>query len=138
MAVGFKVKFFWYQIGSGDFLHCFFSTVAVNLEKNKWGSKFPVIMNELYQGKVEANHIDEAINELGMIKKMFANYSPDKVVWDIEDMSLQPPWGNNISKDITDLSNYFVTSDGEDFFDLFLSALKKGKELKLPVGIESI
>ena len=30
MAVGF----FWYQIGSGDFLHCFFSTVAVNLEND--------------------------------------------------------------------------------------------------------
>lgn len=24
MAVGFKVDFFWYQIGSGDFLHSFF------------------------------------------------------------------------------------------------------------------
>lgn len=34
MAVGFKVGFFWYQIGSGDFLHCFFSTVAVNLEND--------------------------------------------------------------------------------------------------------
>lgn len=25
------------------------------------------------------------------------------------------PWGNDISEDITDLSNYFVTSDGNDF-----------------------
>ena len=40
MAVGFKVGFFWYQIGSGDFLHCFFSTVAVNLENGNWGSRF--------------------------------------------------------------------------------------------------
>ena len=28
MAVGFKVKFYWYQIGHGDFLHSFFSMVA--------------------------------------------------------------------------------------------------------------
>ena len=48
--VGFKVKFYWYQIGSGDFLHAFFSTVAYNLENMKWGSRFPVIMKELYQG----------------------------------------------------------------------------------------
>ena len=33
--VGFKVKFYWYQIGSGDFLHAFFSTVAYNLENMK-------------------------------------------------------------------------------------------------------
>ena len=25
MAVGFKVKFYWYQIGDSDFLHSFFS-----------------------------------------------------------------------------------------------------------------
>lgn len=39
-----------------------------------------------------------------------------KVIWDIDDMTKMPPWGKNISKDITDLSNYFVTSDGKDFF----------------------
>ena len=49
MAVGF----FWYQIGSGDFLHCFFSTVAVNLENGSWGSRFPLIMNKLYQGSLD-------------------------------------------------------------------------------------
>ena len=59
-------------------------------------------------------------------------------MWDIEDMNLQPPWGSNISKDITDLSNYFVTSDGEDFFDIFMHALNKGKELNLPIEIEAI
>lgn len=55
--VGFKVKFYWYQIGSGDFLHAFFSTVAYNLENMKWGSRFPVIMKELYQGHLPKEHI---------------------------------------------------------------------------------
>ncbi len=58
MAVGFKVKFYWYQIGHGDFLHSFFSTVAYNLENGNWGSRFPVIMNELYQGKLECDNTD--------------------------------------------------------------------------------
>ena len=52
MAVGFTVGFYYYSIGSADFLHSFFSTVAVNLEGGKWGSRFPVLMNELYQGKL--------------------------------------------------------------------------------------
>lgn len=34
--VGFKVKYYWFQIGSEDFLFSFFSTVAYNLE-NKNG-----------------------------------------------------------------------------------------------------
>lgn len=57
--------------------------------------------------------------------------SPEKVVWDIEDLSKQPPWGNNISEEITDLSNYFVTSSGEDLIIMLKDALDMAKELKI-------
>ena len=138
MAVGFKVEFFWYQIGRGDFLHAFFSTVAYNLENGDWGSRFPVIMNELYTGKLSQVHTDEAIKELEIIKRELRSYGPENVVWEIEDLSKQPPWGNNISKDITDLSNYFITSDGDDFLNIFMHALKKAKELNCELVIKSI
>lgn len=136
--VGFRVKYYWYQIGSGDFLHSFFSTVAYNLENQEWGSRFPVIMNKLYQGKVDGENIDKAIEELSIIKEEFRKFSPDKVIWDIEDLSKQPPWGKNISKDITDLSNYFVTSDGEDFMTVFYRALEKAKEVNAGIEIVSM
>lgn len=55
MAVGFKVKFYWYQIGHGDFLHSFFSTVAYNLEKHGVTTKkLDVIVEKV--GKVDANY----------------------------------------------------------------------------------
>lgn len=138
MAVGFKVMFFWYQIGTGDFLHSFFSTVAYHLENGKWGSRFPVIMNELYQGELARENIDKAIKELHVIKQELQKFSPDKVVWDIEDLSKQPPWGKNISKDITDLSNYFVTSGGDDFLTVFLHALEKAKEVNAAMEIYAV
>lgn len=99
MAVGFKVGFFWYQIGSGDFLHWFFSTVAVNLENGSWGSRFPLIMNKLYQGSLDSENVGKALIELNTIEEELGKISPDKVVWDIDDIKKQPPWGNNISKD---------------------------------------
>lgn len=138
MAVGFKVGFFWYQIGRGDFLHSFFSTVAYNLENKKWGSRYPIIMNELYQGKVEYNRIEFALKEIGDISNELKRYPICCVIWDIEDITKQPPWGKNISKDITDLSNYFVTSDGEDFITIMQHALEKAMELKMPIEIQSI
>ena len=138
MAVGFKVKFYWYQIGHGDFLHSFFSTVAYNLENGNWGSRFPVIMNELYQGKLECDNTDKALEELSIIRKELQKFSPEKVVWDIEDLSKQPPWGNDISEDITDLSNYFVTSDGNDFLTVFSHALEKAKEVNSEIVIKSM
>lgn len=136
--VGFNVSSYWYQIGHGDFLHSFFSTVAYNLENKKWGSRFPVIMNELYQGEASPEHIDKAIEELGSIKKELQAYGPDKVIWDIEDLSKQPPWGSNISKNITDLSNYFVTSDGHDFLTIFLDALEMAKKENCEINIASM
>lgn len=138
MAVGFKIKYHWYQIGTGDFLHSFFSTVAYNLENKKWGSRFPAIMNELYQGTLSKDNVDKAITELKTIQRELAAFSHQKVVWDIEDLTKQPPWGNNISSDITDLSNYFVTSDGEDFISKFFAALECAKELSEDIVIYSL
>lgn len=138
MAVGFKVRFYWYQIGHGDFLHSFFSTVAYNLEGGKWGSRFPVIMNELYQGKMNWEDADKAIEELSIIKKELQAFTPDKIIWDIENLSKQPPWKDNISGDITDLSNYFVTSDGEDFILILFHALEKAKEINCDIEIKSM
>lgn len=136
MAIGFKVEFFWYQIGTGDFLHSFFSTIAYNLENKNWGSRFPIIMNELYQGKMRAENVDKAITELEIIKKELKKYPPQKAIWDIDDLSKQSPWGDNISKDITDLSNYFVTSDGADFLTIFLHALEKSKQMNCDLEIK--
>ena len=138
MAVGFKVGFYWFQIGNGDFLHGFFSTIAGNLENGRWGADFPIIMNELYNGSLEVEHINDAIKELKIIKEKLKDFSPDKVIWDIDDLTVSPPWGKNISKEITDLSNYFVTSDGDDFIALFMHALEKAEELQICIKIESL
>ncbi|EAL9047452.1 hypothetical protein NUE13_001983, partial [Campylobacter coli] len=50
--VGFNINDLWYEIGNGDFLHAFFSNVAYHLEKGNWGSRFPILMNEVYQGEL--------------------------------------------------------------------------------------
>ncbi|EGT3799795.1 immunity 70 family protein [Clostridioides difficile] len=136
--VGFKVKYYWFQIGSEDFLFSFFSTVAYNLENQKWGTKFPVIMNELYQGELKSTSIPMAIKELGSIKQGLANLPPDKIIWDIENLFAKPPWETSISSDITNLSNYFVTSDGENFITVFNHALEKANELNCGVAITII
>lgn len=132
------MKFYWYQIGRGDFLHSFFSTVAYNLEDKKWGNRFPVIMNHLYQGKVAIEEVDKAIEELAIIREELKELSIDKVIWDIDDISQKPPWGSDVCEDITNLSNYFVTSDGEDFISILFHALEMAKEVKSDIEIKSI
>ena len=136
--VGFKVEYYWYQIGSGDFLYAFFSTIASNLENRIWGNRFPTIMTQLYQGKIDNASIAKALEELKIIKKELNQFSPDEIVWDLDDPSKQPPWGKNISSEITDLSNYFITNEGKDFIILLFNALDKAMELNTDLRIKSM
>lgn len=138
MAIGFRVHFLWYQVGASDFLHAFFSTISYNLESNKWGSKYPYLMNELYQGKLSWKNADKAIEEIKDIENEFKNFKPSQVIWDIEDISKQPPWGDKISPEITDLSNYFVTSDGRDLIEVILMALNDSISEKTDIEIINI
>lgn len=138
MAVGFKANFYWFQIGTSSFLHSFFSTVCYNLEKKNWGSKYPYIMNELYQGMLKQKNITVALKELKEIKSGLSLLSPDKVIWDIDNLELSPPWGTDIAPTITDLSNYFITSEGEDFLSVFDSALQKALQLNTELSIIEI
>ena len=134
--VSFRVGCIMYEIGTASFLHSFFSTVAYRLENNRRGSKFPVIMNELYQGKLSCKNVPVAKAELTQIKKDLTMFSPNKVIWDIEDLSKQPPWGNNISNEISSLGNYFITCDGRDFIEVFNMALDAAIEIKKDVIIQ--
>lgn len=134
--VGLKVDFLWYPIGSADFFHSFFSTICYNLEEKKWGSKYPHVMNRLYQGKLDYHDTDETLKEIFLIREKFKSFSPQNIIWDIEDLSRQPPWGDRISKDITDLSNYFITCDGKDLFEEIIKALHESKAEEQDIIIE--
>lgn len=134
----FTVKYYIYTIGTADFLHAFFSTVCGRLENGKWGSRFPHLMNELYQGVLPVKHLAAGTEELSQIKQELAQFAPDQVIWDIDDRSLTPPWGDNIIDDITDLSNYFVTIEGEDFLLVFTAALDKAQQRNASLKIQTI
>ncbi|HDR4373428.1 TPA: immunity 70 family protein [Bacillus cereus] len=138
MATGFMVDFYWYELGTSDFVHSFFSTISYHLEKEGWGEKYPCLMKELYSGKLKSENLSKAIKETNEIREKLQMFLPSEVVWDIEDLSKQPPWGDNISSEITDLSNYFVTSDGKDMFEILLYALNEALEEGVDLEIKNV
>ena len=123
------------EIGSASFFTAFFSTIVVRLENGRWGSRFPVVMNQLYNGQVAPDHAANAKRELQSIRTELRQFSPADVVWDFEDLSARPPWGDNIAAHIRDLSNYFVTSTGRNLIDLLLETFSYSESHALPVEI---
>jgi hypothetical protein len=123
MTVGIELGNIIDEIGTGDFFHAFFSTISGNLEPKGWGSRFPVLMNKLYQGEVTQSDAAAALAELDQASAELAKLPARKVIWDVEDRSKTPPWGDRIATTITDLSNYFVTSTGRDLIELLREVL---------------
>lgn len=126
MGVGIRVGSITEEIGTGDFLHAFFSTVSGRLE-DRWGARFPSLM-KLYSGSLPAKRASDALTELAEVRSQLTAFPPDQVIWDIEDRAKLPPWGNAISPDITNLSNYFVTAAGRDLIDVLREALEASRD----------
>lgn len=135
MTVGLHLGSITDEIGSSAFFHSFFSTISGNLESDGWGSRFPVLLRKLYQGELQQQDASAALEEVEEIIKEFVDMSPERVIWDIESLDVSPPWGDNISHEITNLSNYFVTSTGRDLFGVLKEILE---ELRDCGGVLSI
>lgn len=138
MTVGLKLGRITDEIGGQDFFYAFFSTISFRLERNGWGSRFPCLLNNLYQGKLEREDADQALKELDVITSELKNFSPDKVVWDIDNLEKRPPWGSNISSDIENLSHYFVTSSGRDLISVLRECIEQQQSKGGTIEVVSI
>jgi 2,3-bisphosphoglycerate-dependent phosphoglycerate mutase len=125
MPVGLKLGSITDEVGSSQFLHAFFSTVSGNLEPSGWGTRFPVLLNKLYQEGLPQADARAALDELGLIEEELRQLPPSKVIWDMAQPSLSAPWGNDISPDITHLANYFLTTTGRDLLGVLREILEE-------------
>jgi hypothetical protein len=117
-TVGIKVGSILSEVGSDSFFNALFSTIRGLLDEG--GTKYPVILGDLYDGCVPATKAAQAQKELLSIRAALAQFPPSAVIWDIDDPSAQPPWGDEISPEITSMANYFVTSTGHDLLSMML------------------
>ncbi|MBO9598591.1 MAG: hypothetical protein J7559_12345 [Cohnella sp.] len=135
MAVYFKTGFVLYTIGPVSLLNSLFSTIRYHLEPNGWGTRYPIMMNQGYQGKVEHALIPDLIKEVKSIQQELKALRPDQVVWDIEDLTAKPPWGDEVIARITDLSNYHIATGGQTVLDLLIEVLEAAMKVKFDFEI---
>lgn len=136
MSVTLRVGESSHPLGSDDFLNAFFATVATRIESGQWGSRFPVVMLDLYAGRLAVDQLSKALTELDLISEELARHPPHEIVWDADDLSRQPPWGTEISDRILNLADYFVTSEGRQLVGVLREGLSAGLEASQEVRIE--
>ena len=135
MAIGIRLGSIVDEIGASSFLNAFFSTIVGLLENGNPGAVYPVVSINLYDGSVPVDKLEQAVYELKSIREALSKFPPSAVIWDIEDRSKTPPWGENISPEISSMANYFVSSTGRDLFDVlgevFSHAIKTHRSVKI-------
>lgn len=112
-----------FAVGDASFLKSLFSTIFVRVENREWGGRYPVLMRDLYSGRVSHGAAGAALKELEHLRNNLGDHPPSDIVWDFENPASRPPWGEKISPHISSLANYFVTSDGKDLLDVLSAAL---------------
>lgn len=138
MTIGFYLDNIFDEVGTSDFLHSFFSTISFHLEPKGWGTRFPELMNELYQGQLSADKAGKALEDALTIKEELKAFPPKKIVWDIENIGIKPPWGDYVDPSVTDLSNYHITSTNRVLMDLLIECLQDQVECKKPLAIKTL
>ncbi len=96
MTVGIKFHGITTEIGPGALLHALFSTISYHLEPSGWGTRYPNLMNKLYQGQLDGQDAAMALQELVDVKEKLKDYKPEQVIWDIDDLKAKPPWGTQV------------------------------------------
>ena len=118
MHVGVRVGSIIDEVGTPAFFNAAFSTVQVLLEGGQPGKRFPVFSHQLHAGEVPAAQAAALLRELHTIALELQQFNPAQLVWDAEDRSLTPPWGDRIAEHITSLGSY----SGRELWALLIEA----------------
>jgi len=128
MTIGIRQGSVTTEIGPSGILHSLMSTVAVHLEDGSWGTRYPLLMDKLYQGSISNVDVDAAMAEAVAIKNGLKKLGSENVVWDIEDLALSPPSGSASGPHVKSMADYFVTTTGRNLLDEIIDNLESLKE----------
>ncbi len=138
MTVGLEIDNLFTEVGSQALLHSFFSTISFHLEPDGWGTRFPELTNDLYQGRLEPDAADKALADARTIRDELGALPPERVVWDIGALESKPPWGDDTPARVTNLAHYHTTSTNRVLMDELVELLEFQVQCRLPLSIMTL
>jgi 2,3-bisphosphoglycerate-dependent phosphoglycerate mutase len=122
-----------WTVGEDWFLHSFFSTVAYRLEPDGWGSRFPALMKELYNGRLPLDRVANAQRELETMRAELAQRPPEERVFAYEDPERPTPWP--VPPGAASLADCFLTAHGDNLLEVIAETLEDALEAEADVEI---
>jgi hypothetical protein len=109
MTIALKMPGLYMELGPGSLLQAFCATVALRLEGGLWGTRFPVLQQRLYDGRVTPADAPRLMQELDAIRAGFQQLPPDQAVCDDDTGTLQAVLTRPGPAPV-DLAGFFINS----------------------------
>lgn len=123
------------QIAPDQVLRALFATISYRLEPNGWATRFPMVLDHLQQGSLDANRAEQALIELGQIEAELRSLPPDRVVWSMSDLRVQDDSRQPVNRRAKSVYEYFVARDGTPLInrlrEIVLACRGQGRTVKV-------
>ncbi len=115
----------------------FFDNVCFYLENKIWGSRFPIVMQNLYNGAVEVSNLKDLLKEIDIIQQEFSKIEVNDLIWDIENLEERCPYLDNMVDEIKTLADFWKTSyKSEDMFEILKRIINFAIENQTEILVE--
>jgi 2,3-bisphosphoglycerate-dependent phosphoglycerate mutase len=126
-----------YDIAPAAVIEGFFATISYRLEPDGRGTRFPIVMDRLYAGRMSTADAPQALRELAEIDSGLVRLTPDRVVWSLSDLRLPDDSGVAVNRAARNARDYFVAPDGRPLLAVFREAVQLSVERNEPVVLDS-
>lgn len=103
------------EISAKAALHALFSTISHNLEPEGWGTRFPILFNQIYAGKLYLMNAKEALEELQLVRHELKSVSTESIIWCIHNPEKCVPYSYGYNRQAKSCADWFLTTAGRDF-----------------------
>ena len=100
------------EIGDSDIWFSVYSTAVIRLENKK--NEIPLAIRFLKTAQCDHSIALDTARQFNLLRDEFSKIPPQKAIYNLDNISMKPPWNDNISPVVTSCANLYTTTDGKD------------------------
>ena len=122
------------NVGGEDIFVSLCSTIFSLLKGSE--AKIYLALGFLENGMCTFEKAHETARQFNHIRDMLSQFSPERIVYDKDDLKKHAPWEGKISPITTSCANFYTTAEGQDLLFEIVSILTYAGYAKTDVIIE--
>lgn len=119
-----------------EVVEAFFGTLTYRLEPKGKGTRFPVLVRQLFASRLAPASVPAALAELAQATDELRQLPADKAVVSHLDLRRFPDHGQPVDQGAKNLADLFIARDGRPILAILEGALREGERSRRPVLLD--